>query len=219
MKKSKVLLVALCAVLLVAASVMGTLAYLTSQDTVVNTFTVGKVKITLDEAKVKPDGTLDGNTRVKENSYHLIPGMSYIKDPTMTVVQGSEESYVRMLVTIDHYNELVAIFGSSFLPQNFVEGWDNAVWTSTQVIDVDTAANTATYEFRYKDGQTVTPAANADLPLEALFTSLTIPGSVTGSQLETIQGLKISVVGHAIQAAGFADANAAWAEFVPDANN
>ena len=57
MKKVKVLLLSLCAVLLVAASVLGTLAYLTSQDTVVNTFTVGKVKTTLDEADVHPDGT------------------------------------------------------------------------------------------------------------------------------------------------------------------
>ena len=48
--KSKALLLTLCAVLLVAASVMGTMAYLTSTDKVENTFTVGNVKITLDEA-------------------------------------------------------------------------------------------------------------------------------------------------------------------------
>lgn len=55
--KSKALLLTLCAVLLVAASVMGTMAYLTSTDKVENTFTVGNVKITLDEAKVNTDGT------------------------------------------------------------------------------------------------------------------------------------------------------------------
>ena len=49
MKKSKVLLTLLCAVALVATSVFGTLAYLTSQDAVVNTFTIGSVVITLDE--------------------------------------------------------------------------------------------------------------------------------------------------------------------------
>ena len=56
MKKSKAILMALCAVLLVAASVMGTLAYLTSTDTVTNTFTVGNVQIKLDEAKVNEEG-------------------------------------------------------------------------------------------------------------------------------------------------------------------
>ena len=83
MKKSKVLITILCAVLLVTVSVLGTLAYLTSQDEVVNTFTVGKVNITLDEAAVNADGTeIAGADRVKENNYHLIPGQTYVKDPT-----------------------------------------------------------------------------------------------------------------------------------------
>lgn len=56
--KSKALFLMLCAVLLVAASVLGTMAYLTSTDEVVNTFTVGSVAIKLDEAKANPDGTL-----------------------------------------------------------------------------------------------------------------------------------------------------------------
>lgn len=55
--KSKALLLTLCAVLLIAASVLGTMAYLTSTDTVTNTFTVGKVEIKHDEAKVTTDGT------------------------------------------------------------------------------------------------------------------------------------------------------------------
>ena len=38
--RSKALLLTLCAVLLVAASVLGTMAYLTSTDEVTNTFTV-----------------------------------------------------------------------------------------------------------------------------------------------------------------------------------
>ena len=51
--KRKALLLSLCAVLLVVASVMGTMAYLTSTSaTVTNTFTVGNVGITLDEAPV-----------------------------------------------------------------------------------------------------------------------------------------------------------------------
>ena len=45
LKKALVLL--LCAILLVVGSVMGTLAYLTSQDQVTNTFTVGNVEIDL----------------------------------------------------------------------------------------------------------------------------------------------------------------------------
>ena len=55
--RGKVLLATLSAAMLVTASVMGTLAYLQDTDSVQNTFTVGKVGITLDEADVKTYGT------------------------------------------------------------------------------------------------------------------------------------------------------------------
>ena len=102
--KSKALLLTLCAVLLVAASVLGTMAYLTSTDTVTNTFTVGKVEIKLDETDVtNPTGS-----RVQANSYKLMPGTTYTKDPTVTVKAGSEESYVRMKVTFNNATKIIA---------------------------------------------------------------------------------------------------------------
>ena len=94
-KKTKALMLVLCAVLLVTASVLGTMAYLTSTDQVVNTFTVGKVAITLDEAQVDPDGTpVAGAARVKGNAYHLLPGHTYTKDPTVHVQANSENSFI-----------------------------------------------------------------------------------------------------------------------------
>ena len=108
--KSKALLLTLCAVLLVAASVLGTMAYLTSTDTVTNTFTVGKVEIKLDEAKVNADGIpVEGADRVTANSYKLMPGNTYTKDPTVTVKAGSEESYVRMKVTFNNATKIIAL--------------------------------------------------------------------------------------------------------------
>lgn len=212
MKKSKVLLLSVCAVLLVVATVLGTLAYLTDRDTVVNTFTVGQVDIVLDEADVNPDGTvIEGADRVKENDYHLIPGKTYTKDPTITVLKGSEESYVRMVVTVSCYAELKEIFGEDFLPQYFVSGWDPETWLTTGEIKVDEEANTATYEFRYKE--TVTPTADEDMVLDALFDSLTVPGTVSGEELAKIADLKITVVGHAIQKTSFDSEDAAWAAF------
>lgn len=94
-KKTKALMLVLCAVLLVTASVLGTMAYLTSTDQVVNTFTVGKVAITLDEAKVDSDGKpVADAARVKENAYHLLPGHGYTKDPTVHVQANSEDSFI-----------------------------------------------------------------------------------------------------------------------------
>ncbi len=233
-RKKKALVLAVCALLSIAASVFGTYAYLTSQDTVVNTFTVGQIGIVLDEAKVNPQGKpLDeaGNevaeveeaARVKGNRYHLVPGQSYVKDPTLTVIKGGEEAYVRMLVTISCYSALQDICNNAFLPQNFVEGWDNSVWVSTMAVGVDEEADTATYEFRYHDvvnhKDTVTPGTGEDLVLDALFDSFTLPGDIDGEELASINELEITVVGHAIQAAGFADADRAWAAFDAEINN
>ena len=96
----KPLLTLCCALLLVAAGVFGTLAYLTGTDTVNNTFTVGNVKITLDEAKVTTDGTpVEGADRVKANEYHLLPGHTYTKDPTVTVKANSEACWLFVQVT------------------------------------------------------------------------------------------------------------------------
>lgn len=107
----KALIAGTCSALLVAGSVAGTMAYLTSSDEVVNTFTVGNVAITLDEAKANTDGSLvEGADRVQANSYKLLPGHTYAKDPMVTVLDGSEESYVRMKVTLSKSAELDAIF-------------------------------------------------------------------------------------------------------------
>ena len=163
--------------------------------------------------------TADPNDRTEEgNQYHLVPGKTYTKDPTVWVEEGSEPSYIRMKVTISNYNELVDIFGDPFLPQNYVGGWDPATWVTTNEIVVDTDKNEATYEFRYKDIYTAT-ADNKDGDVDydmlpALFTTINFPGeSVNNAQLATLEGLQIKVVAHAIQAATFANADAAWAAF------
>ena len=94
-KMRKVLLAVCCAALLVCVTIGATVAYLTSQDTVTNTFTVGKVQITLDEAKANADGSLVPNAeRVKANSYKLLPGHTYTKDPTVHVAAGSEDCWL-----------------------------------------------------------------------------------------------------------------------------
>ena len=211
MKKFKALLVVACALLLVAASVFGTMAYLTSTDTVTNTFTVGKVKITLDEAKVDADGTPVANAeRVKANEYKLLPGHIYTKDPTVTVEAGSESSYVKMTVTFSKANELDAIFAPNGANLTSIfNGYDAASWIAKGNTK-DTTANTRTYEFWYKEA---VGAPNGNVALDALFDSITVPGEITAEQLDTIKGMTITVNAYAIQADGFTNANDAWAAF------
>lgn len=240
--KSKALLLTLCAVLLVAASVLGTMAYLTSTDTVTNTFTVGKVEIKLDEAKVTADGIpVEGAARVTENSYKLMPGTTYTKDPTVTVLKGSEDSYVRMKVTFNNATKIIALCtdpeyadevtgAENAFPLirmvNFVEAnaakWDgiipdNMVDTedmlgNAKYFAYDKTADTLTYYFYYNE---TVGAPNGDVKLPVLFNSITVPEWATGEQLAKLNNFKITVVAEAIQAGSFANAGAAWAAFAP----
>ncbi len=210
MKKSIALV--MMAVLLVAASVMGTLAYLTSTATVKNTFTVGKVAITLDEAEVTEYGeAVTSASRVKENTYKLLPGHTYNKDPMVTVLAGSEPSYIKMTVTFSKANELDAIFaptGGADLISIF-KGYDAANWINKGNTK-DATANTRTYEFWYKEA---VGAPDGDVALDALFDSITVPGEITQKQLETIADMTITVNAYAIQADGSTDAADAWRKY------
>lgn len=239
--KSKALLLTLCAVLLIAASVLGTMAYLTSTDTVTNTFTVGKVEIKLDEAKVTADGIpVEGAARVTENSYKLMPGTTYTKDPTVTVKAGSEESYVRMKVTFNNATAIIALCTDPEFADDgptgvenafplirmvkFVEAnaakWDgiipdNMVDTEEMLADeyyFDAANDTLTYYFYYNE---TVGAPDGDVVLPVLFNSITVPDWATGEQLAKLNNFKITVVAEAIQAGSFANAGAAWAAFAP----
>ena len=210
MKKKKIGLL-FAAILLVVASVLGTMAYLTSTDAVENTFTVGNIKIKLDEAKANPDGSLvEDADRVQANEYKLIPGHEYNKDPMVTVLDGSEESYIRMKVTFSHLAELNEIFAPSGADMTSIfDGYDANKWELYEVTK-DTAANTRTYEFRYFE---TVPATAADVALEPLFTSIIVPGTITNEQLANIEGMTISVIADAIQADGFSTADLAWTAF------
>ena len=205
--KKKILLVGLLVVLVAAVSVGLTVAYLTSADTVTNTFTVGDVEIALDEAAVNENGeAIEGAARVKANTYKLIPGHTYVKDPTVTVKAGSAESYVRMLVTVTNSSAFDAVLPNADLRAIF-GGYDDSKWT--YVKNTENADNTRTYEFRYH----TTVTASADKALEPLFTGITVPGTLNNDQLKTLQGAQIIVEAEAIQADSFDNADAAWAAF------
>ena len=225
MKKFKALLVVACALLLVAASVFGTMAYLTSTDEVKNTFTVGKVKITLDEAQVNADGKpikKDGAIvekaadaeRVKKNSYKLLPGHAYTKDPTVTVEAGSEASYVRQIVTVTFGKALTDTQLATQLDGIFT-GYEVANWVrndkKVETMTKDGVKYTViTYEYRYKDK---VAATTDDTKLPALFTGIKVPETWTNDDLAALGNIEINIVAHAIQADGFDSAGKAWEAF------
>ena len=187
--KTKAIVLALCAVLLVAASVLATLAYLKSTDSVINTFTVGKVKITLDEAKAGEYGDVaDATVRVKGNAYKLIPGHKYAKDPTVHLEKGSEESYIFVKVE----NGLAAIEAAgdtTIAAQITANGW-------TALAGVDGV---------YYKKVAANPDKVEDL---AVFGSFTLADN---ADVASYADAEIKVTAYAIQADGFDTAAEAWA--------
>ena len=230
--RSKALLLALCAVLLVAASVLGTMAYLTDTKTVTNTFTVGSVGIKLDETDVDEYGEKVSETRVGANSYKLIPGRTYIKDPMVTVEAGSEAAYVRMIVTVktidqlklalpqkdtngtaiaanaQYYTDLNSDSTADFVLEKLLDSsWNYNAWHFAGYSEHE---NTGIYEFRYKE---VVARSESETKLPALFEKIKVPGEIDNTHLNYLKNVEIVVNAHAIQADGFADAAAAWSAF------
>ena len=218
--KKKSLIMLVCAALVLTSVAFGTIAYLTSQDEITNTFTMGKVNITVDETEVDENGEPvvddEGNTeRTDEgNDYTLVPGKDYTKDPTVTVKAGSEDSYVRMLLTYNKAAALKAIFPAG--DPYFVEDLNEDFWKLTDTIE-DSVNDTITFVFNYYDAEnenSVVAGAAADYQLPALFTTIEVPGTVTGEELETLAGLTMNAKAQAIQVYSFEeDEAAAWAMF------
>lgn len=184
-KTSKALLLSLCAVLLVTASVLGTMAYLTSQDQVVNTFTVGNVAITLDEKDVD-NSTPGENDRDKANAYKLMPGHNYEKDPIVHVDANSEDCYLFVKVV----NEIANIEAEKTVAQQMTEkGW----------VAVDAANGIYVYTTDKTNPAVVTKGSNI-----TVFENFTIAGNVDNTTLATYADKTITVNAYAIQADGFA---------------
>lgn len=85
-KKGLVLMI-LSLILIAVIAISGSLAYFTNYDEVTNTFTMGRVKIGLDEPGWDED---DGK--------ELLPGSVRTKDPTVTAMEG--QSYMRIRMEI-----------------------------------------------------------------------------------------------------------------------
>lgn len=204
----KVLLLVLCAALLVSATVMGTLAYLTSTTSEVkNTFTVGKVELDsdlgngLDEAKTDKYGVVDKTAkpaRVLANEYTLIPGMTYTKDPTVHVAKGSEECYLFVKVT-NSISNLEAVT---------VKDEDGTVVTDTIANQMAALGwklvTDQSNVYYYKE----TVDARSEAKDVVVFNNFTIAGSADVSDVDSSDA--ITIMAYAVQAEGFDDANAAY---------
>lgn len=222
--KKKIFALVLCVAMLAIAIVGGTMAYFTDTDAQTNTFTAGKVDISLDEAIVAKDAAgnlVAAGSRTDETqtlqSYHLFPAMTVTKDPTITVAADSEDAYIAAIVTVtgDIYDLIgvpgydniditkLASGGLMAKASTQVQGWNglSMVYETEDCViyqDADKANNTWTLYIFMKAAQ----AANAKV---VLFDTLTIPAAWDNAEMAKINGMNITVTAYATQTNGFAD--------------
>lgn len=201
--KTKALALALCAVLLVVSTVFVTMAFLTDEDSVKNTFTFGQVGISLDEADVDANGVIEaggnrGSTegRLQENEYHLIPGHFYTKDPTIHVDSNSENCWLFVKLR----NDLMSIIAGE--ETYSTEDAAGTVYTIEAQMRKNgwTCIDEDDNIWAYKE--TVSKEENINV-----FDSFKL---VDDAKVSDFGQAVIEVTAYAVQADGFGSAEAAW---------
>lgn len=243
------LIVCMLAIMLVGAS----LAYFNDSKAVKNTFTAGKVNITLTETKTNAAGEpIDKDNKTKEeagdsfvaakieggkltdnnqpgNSYKLYPGMTVTKDPTITLVEGSEEAYIAAKITVKdaenkgsntkslwdlygvwedgkgekYWNIDITEFVSGGLIQKNSEQKFN--WNGLSMIYTDNSGNV--YYQEAKDGEwvmyTFIKAIKQDSTSIKLFETIEVDADYGNAEMAALNGATVKVEAFAVQAYGF----------------
>ena len=203
--KKKTLTIAIALVLVVALAVGATWAYLTATSgPVVNTFTAGgavnqsDLELFEHVANQKNDGTyaLGDETTTEGNGYVVMPGVNLPKDPTVNVKAASGAYYLFVEVTkgakVDGDTLAYTVDGSKWINLN-IEGREVYAYTADGANPA--ILNAALSNVAILEGNTITVSGD-----EAKIGTLTTDNS------------KLTFKAYACQAAGFADAAAAFTE-------
>lgn len=206
----KKIAVAVSLLLVLALSVGGTIAWLTDSDSVTNTFTIGKVDITLTET-----GATDG-----QKAYHIVPGAVYAKDPTITVTPDSEDCWLFVKIT-DSNNKTDS--GAKYI--NYSVRTGNGEWTllTKDKNNNDISAQQIYYrEVKKSDINKTFYVLTAGIPTDNTTNGangvVTVNGeTVTSEYVKSINENKVAApqltfAAYAIQQQSFTTAAAAWAE-------
>ena len=111
MKKKLIIIVV--SILSICSFLVGTsVAWLSSKtDEVVNTFTYGDINIKIEETDTK-----DNDNNEFTNEYKMLPGNKITKDPKVTVLASSEDSYLFVEITeSENFKD--------FMTYEIAEGW------------------------------------------------------------------------------------------------
>ena len=215
--KKKITAIFLCVALVAIAVVGASLAYFTDTKTATNTFTMGDVKIKLDETNVNnPTGA-----RVTRNEYNVYPGAVVTKDPVVHNV-GKNGAYIRAIVTVENGLNWLSLYNENVgtPPQ---EGAFNALINNTLGEDwelVDIAYDMSGPDHPTSDFVATlkyTKVLDAGADTSAMFSQIAFPAKMTENDVTTRiaqnGNFGINVVAQAIQIDGFDTWEAAFAAF------
>ena len=200
-------------VLVAVASVLGTMAYLTSTAKVENTFTMGDVKIKLDETDVNnPEGD-----RVTKNDYEVYPGAVVTKDPIVHNV-GANGAYIRATINVSNWMNLVAAYYPDFKETFPNEGYKAALnllvgklgegWS---VVGVEAGDVFTIGQFDAKFILKYDGVLEGSENTTAMFQTVTVPAGIDNANTKSFNSVKVEA--QAIQANGFDNWEAAFAAF------
>lgn len=181
-KSRKIMLISSLLAVIALMTIAPTLSWLFSTSSpVVNTFAGGAISITLDEALVGPDGKAvvgENAQRVTANSYKYMAGAVLDKDPTPTVLKGSEECYVFLLV-------------ENGLNEKFTMNYDTTSWLKTAE-----SGNKSVYIYKNKVNAV---DSDQDIKLNPIFTTVTVSPELTATDIQGLGERKLSVTAFAVQ--------------------
>lgn len=192
--KIRKMLLSLSMVLVISmAAVGGTIAWLTAKtDSVVNTFTIGDVNITLTET----DGT---KGEIADKEFKMIPGETIAKNPKVTVTTGSEPCW--LFVKIEESTDPVL---DSYIEYGVLEGWTE-VPTNTNVW------------YRKVETSEMGTAMSIICDADEVADQVTVKSSLTKTDFENLKKAgkypTLTFTAYAVQYDGFEDKPAdAWAQ-------
>lgn len=181
-KSKKIMITSILLAVILLVSVPSTISWLSyTSSPVVNTFAGGKISITLDEAKVDSNGKAidgEGAERVTANTYKYVPGAVLDKDPTVTVLKGSEPCYAFVCVE----NQLSDKFTVNYDTESWImvaEDGDKAVYAYKTTVDAE--------------------KSEEDIVLEPIFTTVTVSQDLTANDIRALGEKKLTVTAYAVQ--------------------
>lgn len=190
-----------------------TFAYLHNASEIVeNTFTIGKIKLSLDEAKVNIHGKpvdysgqevdLKYAPRVLENEYKLMPGRTYVKDPTVRVSDDSELCYVLVLIFIPDAVEQVINYDLHVTDSVSLErqlkdsGWSHR---NQDVVGTGKDGSPGTYRWFAFSGGAEFPVGVSKGAVLPVFQTITVKEGVTYDQLKKANACTMEITAYAFQ--------------------